>query len=68
MDVKSIEQYKAKPVIVYSIITLHRGEYSGIESLAERQQRLCYAAQAHKTSQDIQYCNSCNKPSSIPAR
>jgi DNA repair protein RadA len=37
---KSIEQYKAKVVIVDSIISLHRAEYSGRESLAERQQRL----------------------------
>jgi DNA repair protein RadA len=37
---KSIEQYKAKVVIVDSIISLHRAEYPGRESLAERQQRL----------------------------
>jgi DNA repair protein RadA len=37
---KSIEQYKAKLVIVDSIISLHRAEYPGRESLAERQQRL----------------------------
>ena len=37
---KSIEQYKAKLVIVDSIISLHRAEYLGRESLAERQQRL----------------------------
>jgi DNA repair protein RadA len=37
---KSIEQYKAKLVIVDSIISLHRAEYPGRETLAERQQRL----------------------------
>lgn len=37
---KSIEEYKAKLVIVDSIISLHRAEYSGRETLAERQQRL----------------------------
>ncbi|MBV9175898.1 MAG: DNA repair and recombination protein RadA [Nitrososphaeraceae archaeon] len=37
---KSIEQYRAKLVIVDSIISLHRAEYPGRESLAERQQRL----------------------------
>jgi DNA repair protein RadA len=37
---KSIEQYKAKVVIVDSVISLHRAEYPGRESLAERQQRL----------------------------
>ena len=37
---KSIEQYKAKLVIVDSIISLHRAEFPGRESLAERQQRL----------------------------
>lgn len=37
---KPIEEYKAKLVIVDSIISLHRAEYSGRETLAERQQRL----------------------------
>jgi DNA repair protein RadA len=37
---KSIEEYKAKLVIVDSIISLHRAEYAGRETLAERQQRL----------------------------
>ena len=37
---KSIEQYNAKLVIVDSIISLHRAEFSGRETLAERQQRL----------------------------
>jgi DNA repair protein RadA len=37
---KSVEQYKAKLVIVDSIISLHRAEYPGRESLTERQQRL----------------------------
>jgi DNA repair protein RadA len=37
---KSIEEYKAKIVIVDSIISLHRAEYAGRETLAERQQRL----------------------------
>jgi len=37
---KSIEQYKAKLVIIDSIISLHRAEYPGRETLAERQQRL----------------------------
>lgn len=35
-----IEQYNAKLVIVDSIISLHRAEFSGRETLAERQQRL----------------------------
>jgi DNA repair protein RadA len=41
---KYIEEYKAKLVIVDSIISLHRAEYTGRETLAERQQRLmsCY--------------------------
>jgi DNA repair protein RadA len=37
---KSIEQYKARLVIIDSIISLHRAEFSGRETLAERQQRL----------------------------
>jgi DNA repair protein RadA len=37
---KSIEEYKAKLVIVDSIIALHRAEFSGRGTLAERQQRL----------------------------
>ena len=37
---KSIEQYNAKLVIVDSIISLHRAEFSGRATLAERQQRL----------------------------
>jgi DNA repair protein RadA len=37
---KYIEEHKAKLVIVDSIISLHRAEYTGRETLAERQQRL----------------------------
>jgi DNA repair protein RadA len=37
---KSIEQYNAKLVIIDSIISLHRAEFSGRGSLAERQQKL----------------------------
>ena len=37
---KSIEQCNAKLVIVDSIISLHRAEFSGRATLAERQQRL----------------------------
>jgi len=37
---KSIEQYNAKLVIVDSIISLHRAEFSGRGTIAERQQRL----------------------------
>ena len=37
---KYIEQYKARLVIIDSIISLHRAEYSGRETLSERQQRL----------------------------
>ena len=37
---KSIEQYKVKLVIVDSIISLHRAEFPGRETLAERQQSL----------------------------
>jgi DNA repair protein RadA len=37
---KSIEEYKAKLVIVDSIIALHRAEFTGRGTLAERQQRL----------------------------
>jgi DNA repair protein RadA len=37
---KSIEQYKANLVIVDSVISLHRAEYTGRETLADRQQRL----------------------------
>jgi DNA repair protein RadA len=37
---KSIEQYNAKLVIIDSIIALHRAEFCGRETLAERQQRL----------------------------
>ena len=36
----SIEQYKARLVIIDSIISLHRAEFPGRETLAERQQRL----------------------------
>jgi DNA repair protein RadA len=37
---KAIEQYNAKIVIIDSIISLHRAEFSGRGTLAERQQRL----------------------------
>jgi DNA repair protein RadA len=37
---KSIEQYNAKLVIIDSIISLHRAEFSGRGTLTERQQRL----------------------------
>lgn len=37
---KSIEQYKVKLVIVDSVISLHRAEFPGRETLVERQQRL----------------------------
>ncbi len=37
---KSIEEYKAKLVMVDSIIALHRAEFTGRGTLAERQQRL----------------------------
>ena len=37
---KAIKEYKAKLVIVDSIISLHRAEYTGRETLADRQQRL----------------------------
>jgi len=37
---KYIEQYKANLVIVDSVISLHRAEYTGRETLADRQQRL----------------------------
>jgi DNA repair protein RadA len=37
---KSIEQYKARLVIIDSIISLHRAEFPGRETLSERQQRL----------------------------
>jgi DNA repair protein RadA len=37
---KFIEQYNTKLVIIDSIISLHRAEFSGRETLAERQQRL----------------------------
>jgi DNA repair protein RadA len=37
---KSIEEYKAKLVIVDSIIALHRAEFIGRGTLADRQQRL----------------------------
>ena len=37
---KYIEQYRARLVIVDSIISLHRAEFAGRETLAERQQRL----------------------------
>jgi DNA repair protein RadA len=37
---KSVEEYRAKIVIVDSIIALHRAEFTGRATLAERQQRL----------------------------
>ena len=37
---KSIQEYKAKLVIVDSIISLHRAEFTGRGTLADRQQRL----------------------------
>lgn len=37
---KSIEEYHVKLVIVDSIISLHRAEFTGRETLAERQKRL----------------------------
>src|SRR6266516_889050 len=37
---KSIQQYKAKIVVVDSIISLHRAEFTGRGTLADRQQRL----------------------------
>jgi DNA repair protein RadA len=41
---KSIEEYKAKIVIVDSIISIHRVEYAGRETLAERQQYITVIA------------------------
>ena len=37
---KSIQEYKAKLIIVDSIISLHRAEFTGRGTLADRQQRL----------------------------
>jgi DNA repair protein RadA len=37
---KSIEQYNARLVVIDSIISLHRAEFPGRETLSERQQRL----------------------------
>ena len=37
---KYIEQYSARLVIIDSVISLHRAEFAGRETLAERQQRL----------------------------
>jgi DNA repair protein RadA len=37
---KSIQEYNAKLVIIDSIISLHRAEFTGRETLAERQKRL----------------------------
>jgi DNA repair protein RadA len=37
---KYIEKYKARLVIIDSIISLHRAEFAGRETLVERQQRL----------------------------
>jgi DNA repair protein RadA len=37
---KSIEELRAKVVIIESIISLHRAEYTGRGTLADRQQRL----------------------------
>jgi DNA repair protein RadA len=37
---KSIQEYNAKLVIVDSIISLHRAEFAGRETIAERQKRL----------------------------
>jgi DNA repair protein RadA len=37
---KYIEQFRARLVIIDSIISLHRAEFAGRETLAERQQRL----------------------------
>src|SRR5215216_201388 len=37
---KYIEQYKARLLIIDSIISLHRAEFAGRETLSERQQRL----------------------------
>src|SRR5918995_1826654 len=37
---KYIEQYRVRLVIIDSIISLHRAEFAGRETLAERQQRL----------------------------
>ena len=37
---KYIERYRARLVIIDSIISLHRAEFAGRETLAERQQRL----------------------------
>jgi DNA repair protein RadA len=37
---KSIQEYKAKLVLIDSVISLHRAEFIGRETLAERQQRL----------------------------
>jgi DNA repair protein RadA len=45
---KSIEEYRAKLVIVDSIIALHRAEFIGRATLAERQQRL--SIMLHKLS------------------
>jgi DNA repair protein RadA len=52
---KSIEEYKAKLVIVDSIIALHRAEFIGRATLAERQQRL--NMMLHKLSRLAEVCN-----------
>ena len=49
---KSIEEYKAKLVIVDSIIALHRAEFTGRPTLADRQQRL--KIMLHKLSSALQ--------------
>jgi DNA repair protein RadA len=53
---KSIEEYKAKLVIVDSIIALHRAEFTGRGTLAERQQRL--NIMLHKLSRLAEIHNS----------
>ncbi|MDQ5869559.1 MAG: DNA repair and recombination protein RadA, partial [Thermoproteota archaeon] len=46
---KSIEELRARVVIIESIISLHRAEYTGRGTLADRQQRL--NSILHRTSQ-----------------
>ena len=50
---KSIENYKANLVIIDSIISLHRAEFPGRETLAERQQRLNVMLRKHRGTQTL---------------
>ena len=63
---KYIEELRASLVIIDSIISLHRAEFSGRQTLWDRQQRLnSILHRLSRLAESLQYCLHSNKPSPI---